>query len=101
MSRADALKKFVEATPNDPFPRYGLAMAQKGEGKLDDAHQTFNELEQRFPDYAPQYLMHVNLLVQMGRAADARAVGERGLVAIRKKGDAHALGELEAALAQL
>jgi hypothetical protein len=101
MSRAEAIRKIVASSPNDPFPRYGLAMALKGEGKLDEAHDTFVELEQRFPDYAAQYLMHLNLLVHMGRKEEARAVGERGAVAIRKKGDAHALGELEAALAQL
>jgi hypothetical protein len=100
-ARADAIRKIIDATPNDPFPRYGLAMELKNSGSLDEAHAAFDELERRFPDYAPQYLMHFNVLVALERKPDARALATRGLVAIRKKGDGHAAGELEGALAAL
>ncbi len=101
MSRIDALRKFVEQTPNDPFPRYGLAMELKNLGQHDDAHAAFDELEQRHPDYVPQYLMHANLLGAMQRKADARTCLERDIAAAQKKRDAHALGELQGALAEL
>jgi Flp pilus assembly protein TadD len=101
MGRLEAIQKIVESSPNDPFPRYGLAMELKNAGRLDEARAAFEELERRFPDYTAQYLMHLQLLVAMGRVDDARALGGRGLQALRKKGDAHALGELEAAIAQL
>jgi hypothetical protein len=101
MPRSDGIRKIVEASPNDPFPRYGLAMALRGEGDLDGAHAEFDELERRFPDYVPQYLMHVQLLGQLGRRDDARAVGERGMAAAKRKGDGHAMDELEQALDDL
>ena len=37
----------------------------------------------------------------MHKLADARAVYENGIAAARKKGDGHALGELESALQNL
>ena len=100
-ARLESIRKIVALQPNDPFPRYGLAMELKTLGRLDEAHAAFAEMEPRFPDYAAQYLMHFNVLVALGRQPDARALAERGLAAIRKKGDGHAEGELSAALAQL
>ncbi len=101
MPRSEAIRKLVETSPNDPFPRYGLAMALRGEGALEEARAEFAELERRFPDYVPQYLMHVQLLAQLERRDDARAVGERGIAAAQRKGDGHAAGELQQALEQL
>jgi hypothetical protein len=98
MSRIDAIKKIVETSPNDPFPRYGLAMEYKNAGRVDEAHAEFVELERRFPDYVPQYLMHANVLQAMKRNPDARGVLERGLQAAAKKRDAHAQSEMQAAL---
>ncbi len=98
MSRIDAIKKILETSPNDPFPRYGLAMEYKNAGRLDDAHAEFDELERRHPEYVPQYLMHANLLQAMKRNGDARGVLERGIAAAEKKRDSHALGELKGAL---
>jgi predicted Zn-dependent protease len=101
MSRIDAIKKIVESQPNDPFPRYGLAMEYKNAGRAEEAHAQFVELETRHPEYVAQYLMHGNLLVTMHQLDEARGVLERGIAAARKKGDSHALGELEGALAGL
>lgn len=101
MSRIDVIKKIAEQSPNDPFPRYGLAMEYKNAGRGEEAHATFRELEERWPDYVAAYLMHGNLLASMHRLGDARAVYEKGIAAARKKGDAHAAGELESALQNL
>jgi cytochrome c-type biogenesis protein CcmH/NrfG len=101
MSRIEALRQFVAAQPNDPFPRYGLAMELKNAGKLEEAAAEFAELEKRHADYVAQYLMHAGVQRQLGRKSDARAVIERGIAAAKKKGDAHALGELQGTLAEL
>ncbi len=98
MSRLDVIKKIVEQQPNDPFPRYGLAMEYKNAGHGEEAHATFSELEARWPDYVAAYLMHGNLLASMHRLAEARQVYERGIAAAQRKGDGHALGELQSAL---
>jgi predicted Zn-dependent protease len=101
MSRIDVIKKIAEQSPNDPFPRYGLAMEYKNAGQAADAHATFSELEARWPDYVASYLMHGNLLASMHQLADARTVYEKGIAAARKAGNMHALGELESALQNL
>lgn len=98
MSRLEAIRKIAEQSPNDPFPHYGLAMELKNVGQLEDAHQAFTRLEEKFPDYVAQYLMHGTMLAEMKRTADARAVFTRGIEMARKKNNAHALGELEQAL---
>ena len=101
MPDINAIRKICELQPNEPFPRYGLAMELKKQGLLEDSRVVFDELERRFPDYIAQYLMHVNLLVEMKRKADAQAVGERGLAVARRKGDGHALGEIQRAVDDL
>jgi predicted Zn-dependent protease len=98
MNRLESIRKIVAQTPNDPFPRYGLAMELKRLGQNDEAEQAFCDLEQRHPDYVPQYLMRANLLTEMKRTDDARGVLERGIAAAQKKRDMHALGELQQAL---
>jgi predicted Zn-dependent protease len=100
-SRLETIRKIVEQQPNDPFPRYGLAMELKKQGQGAEAEEAFAELERRHPDYVAQYLMRANNLGELGRADDARAVLGRGVEAARKKGDGHALGELQQALMQL
>jgi hypothetical protein len=97
-SRLETLRKFVAQSPGDPFPRYGLAMELKNAGLSDEARAVFAELEQRFPDYVPQYLMHANLLVSLRASDEARKVLEAGLRAAAKARDAHAESELRAAL---
>jgi tetratricopeptide (TPR) repeat protein len=97
----EILRKFVDKSPNDPFPRYGLAMELKKLGQKAEAEEVFAELERRNADYVPQYLMRANNLVDLGRNEDARGVLERGIGAAQKKGDGHALGELQGALTAL
>lgn len=101
MSRVDAIRKIVEQSPNDPFPRYGLAMELKNVGQNDEAHAAFEELERRHPEYVAQFLMHANLLSAMKRPSDARACLERGIAAAQKAHNSHALGEMQQALEQL
>ena len=101
MDRLDALREFVARSPDDPFPRYGLAMVLKNRGLLQDACQAFQELVDRLPDYVPTYLMYGNTLVAAGDRDRAAAIYQTGADIAQKKGDAHARGEILAALADL
>jgi hypothetical protein len=101
MERLEAIRKIVEQSPNDPFPRYGLAMELSRSGHQDEAHQAFVELERRFPEYVPQYLMHAKLLGELHLGDQQRGVLGRGIAAARASGDGHALDELGQALAAL
>jgi tetratricopeptide (TPR) repeat protein len=97
-SRLEAIQKIVEQKPNDPFARYGLAMELKNLGQLEEADAAFAKLEDLSPDYVPQYLMHGNLLEQLGRKEDAKTVYARGIEVARKARNMHAMGELQGAL---
>jgi predicted Zn-dependent protease len=85
----------------DPFAWYGLAMEYRSLEQYDEALSTFESLRALAPDYVPMYLMCGQMLEKIGRAADARAWLFAGVGAARKRGDAHALGELESALEAL
>jgi tetratricopeptide (TPR) repeat protein len=100
-SRIDTLKKFIAARPADPFPRYGLAQEYKNAGRLAEAQAEFATLMREHPDYTAAYLHAGNVALAMGDRANARAVYEQGIAACVRRGDAHARGELEGALAGL
>ena len=100
-SRIEALKRFIAARPDDPFPRYGLALEYKNGGRLAEARDEFAGLMQAHPDYTAAYLHAGNVSVALGDRGEARAIFERGIAACVRRGDAHAKGELEGALGLL
>jgi tetratricopeptide (TPR) repeat protein len=82
----------------DPFAWYGLAMEYRSLERYEEALSTFERLRSHTPDYVPMYLMCGQMLEQIGRAEDARAWLSAGIEQARKRGDSHALGELQGAL---
>lgn len=98
MTRLETLKKFIEARPSDPFPRYGLAQEYKNAGLLAEARAEFETLMRDHPDYTAAYLHAGNVLIALGERGEARGVFERGIEACRRRGDGHAMSELEGAL---
>lgn len=101
MDRIAALRAFVDQRPDDPFPRYGLALELAGAGDHVGAWSQFEVLLERFPDYVPSYLMAGGTLVALERRSEAVEVYRRGIEAAGRAGDGHARGELEAALAEI
>jgi tetratricopeptide (TPR) repeat protein len=101
MDRVAAFRSFIEKSPRDPFPRYGLAMELKNRGDLAGSAVAFAELIAGFPDYVPAYLMSGNTLLSLGRREDAIAVYQKGIDTATLRGDQHAKKELESALAEL
>jgi len=101
MDRIATFRSFIERTPTDPFPRYGLAMEHKGRGELAEAWRVFEELLAKFPDYVPTYLMAGATLVALGRKDDAATTYRTGIEVAGRRGDAHARRELEAALDEI
>jgi Tfp pilus assembly protein PilF len=95
------LRAFIAQKPTDPFPRYALALEYKNANQLEEARVLFTELMSLDPDYTPTYLHAGNVLVAMGQKDEARTVYESGVVASTRRGDSHARGELEGALAAL
>jgi predicted Zn-dependent protease len=101
MDRLQMLRKMVEAKPDDPFPRYGLAMELRKHDERAQAREAFEALVERHPDYVATYLMFGNLLVELGEADEAKAIYDRGIEAATRAGDDHARSELQAARAEV
>jgi tetratricopeptide (TPR) repeat protein len=101
MGRIEQLEAFIAKSPGDPFPRYGLAIELKNGGRLEDAARQFDELMTRFPDYTAAYLHAGNVLRDLGRREEAASIYRKGIEVSSRRGDAHARGELEGALAAL
>jgi tetratricopeptide (TPR) repeat protein len=92
-------KKQIEAmlaeAPDDPELHYMLAMEYVSAGDDAAAVRCFEELLRRCPDYAPAYHQAARALQRLDRAAEARAILERGIPAAMARGDAHAAGEMQ------
>jgi len=101
MDRIATFRSFISRTPSDPFPRYGLAMELKTQGRLVEAWDAFAELIQQFPDYVATYLMAGGTLVALSRKDEAADIYRKGIEVATARGDQHARGELEGALAEI
>ncbi len=101
MDRIATFKSFITRSPADPFPRYGLAMELKGQGRLDEAWAEFAELLAKFPDYVPTYLMAGGTLAALHQRDQAAEVYRRGIEVAARRGDSHAKNELASALEAL
>jgi tetratricopeptide (TPR) repeat protein len=99
--RKALLRSFIQQRPDDPFPRYALALEHKNAGELAAALEVFEALMGAQPDYTAAYLHAGNTLIALGRSGDARGVFEAGVAACVRRGDGHARSELEGALAAL
>ena len=97
------LQSFIEKNPDDPFPRYTLALeCVNNLADYDRAGTLFAGLVADKPEYIATYLMYGNLLTQhVGQVEKARGIFTQGIEAARRAGDGHAASELKAALAEL
>jgi tetratricopeptide (TPR) repeat protein len=99
--RIARLHAFMQARPQDPFPKYALALEHRNAGDHAQAWAVFERLLADHPDYTAGYLHAGNALVAAGRRDEAGTVWQKGIDVCRKQGDHHALGELESALASM
>jgi tetratricopeptide (TPR) repeat protein len=95
------LEKMTRDGSKDPFHWYALALEYAGQDRLDDALATFAALRSMDPGYVPAYLMCGTMLAKHGKLVEAEEWLTQGIDKARQKGDAHALSELQEALAGL
>jgi tetratricopeptide (TPR) repeat protein len=98
MDRVEQLRRFVEASPGDPFPRYALALELKGRGDQQGAAVELQGLLKLAPGYLAAYLQLGMLLQALGRPGEARGAFQSGQEIARRQGNGHALSELTSAL---
>ena len=99
--RITKLRAFADARPQDPFPRYALALEHRNAGDHAQAWAVFERLLADHPDYTAGYLHAGNALLASGRRDEAGEVWRKGVEVCAKQGDHHARGELEGALASI
>jgi predicted Zn-dependent protease len=99
--RRQRLEAFVAAHPKDAFGRYGLAMECVREGDNDAAITHFRQLLEAHPDYVAGYFHYGQLLAKLSREDEARQILTVGIEVAARQGDAHAAGEMQAALDSL
>jgi hypothetical protein len=97
--RLPVLEKMAAGGSKDPFLWYALGLEYADESRLDEALATFVKLRELDAGYVAMYLMCGTMLVKAGRVDEGRAWLGEGVAVARAKGDGHALGELEEALA--
>jgi thioredoxin-like negative regulator of GroEL len=100
-TRRELLEEFVAKKPDDAFSRYGLAMECMNSGDTTAANDQFRALLERNADYVPAYLMYAQMLSRESRAEEARNVLSTGIAAAQRKGDHHAISEMETLLSEL
>ena len=96
--RLEMLRSFAEKRPQDPFPRYALAMEFKSAGDNESAWQEFEVLIAAHADYIASYAPAGEVLTGLGRLAEARALYGKGIEACTRGNDGHTRDHLEAAL---
>jgi Tfp pilus assembly protein PilF len=94
-SRKQQLEQMLAEDPKDPFLRYGLAMEYVSEGDDVGAVERFGSMLADCPDYVPAYLQAGQVLVRLGRSAEAVNVFRKGIEVARRQGDLHAGEEMQ------
>ena len=100
-ARMQQLRRLLEKSPRDPFLVYGLAMEFKKLGDAASAIEHFDRTIEIDAAYAYAYYQKGQVQESTGEVESAKRTYRAGIEAAKLKGDAHAAGEIEAALAVL
>ena len=96
--RMGQLQRMLEKSPNDPFLLYGIAMELRKVKNYPAAVEFFDRTIAADPGYCYAYYHRGQVREEAGDEEAARQSYRDGIAAAIRKGDAHARGELEAAL---
>jgi tetratricopeptide (TPR) repeat protein len=94
-TRKKQLEEMLAIEPNDAFLRYGLAMEYASEGNIAEALRYLQGMCMDKLDYVPAYQQAGQILMQLDRIEEARAMLQEGIALARRRGDAHAADEME------
>ena len=95
------LQQMLERQPDDPFLLYGMAMEHKKAGDAPAALEYLQRVTRKDPNYCYAYYQRGLVHESQGDTEAARAAYREGIEAADRAGDAHARGELEAAMDML
>jgi Tfp pilus assembly protein PilF len=87
-----------ERDPNDTFLTYAIALEHKKAGHHAEAIEWFHKVLAKDPSYCVAYHMAGQTHEDAGEIDAAKRAYRDGIAAAAKCGDAHAMGEMQAAL---
>lgn len=96
--RLEKLQQLLQRDPNDTFLLYGIALEHKKLGDAATAIEFLNDVIARDAGYCYAYHQKGLIFESTGDTESAKQSYRAGIAAARVKGDAHAQGEIEAAL---
>ena len=99
-NRIQMLREMAERK-NKPLHWYGLAMALRGEGALQEAHDTFARIHELDRTYVPAWFMRAQVLEELEKIEAAQDALEVGIALADSQGDEHAAAEMSAMLENL
>lgn len=94
--RISQLEKFMQEDPNDPFPRYALAIEHLRINKK-KSRELFEDLLKNHPDYIATYYHAAALYIEVGERDLAEKTFESGMIKAKALDEIHALKELQSA----
>jgi tetratricopeptide (TPR) repeat protein len=93
-TRIEKLENFIKEDPNDPFPKYALALeCQEQNPHL--AKTLFEELLENHPEYTATYFHAADFFYQMDFIEKAMNIYEEGIRRLKQGKDQKALSELQ------
>lgn len=95
------LKEILALDPKNSFARYGIAVELANRGEVDSAMSEFDVLLKNDPDYTAGYFMAAQTLAKAGRTPEAIGRLKDGISCAARKGNRHALSEMQAMLDEL
>jgi predicted Zn-dependent protease len=95
------LKEILALDPKNSFARYGIAVELANRGEVDASVAEFNQLLDNDPDYTAGYFMAAQTLAKAGRAPEAVGRLREGISCAARKGNRHAMSEMQSMLDEL
>ncbi len=94
--RIKHLNQFIKDDPNDPFPKYALAIEYLNIDKL-KSKELFDDLLMHNEDYVASYYHAANLYSEMNLRDQADEIYKKGIALAESSDETHALKELKSA----
>ena len=94
-ARIAALRKMLDAHPDDPRPRFGLALEYEKEERWDDAVEALRGYLARTDDEGNAWGRLGAALRHLGRDDEAREAYQQGIDAAKRHGHPTMAGEFE------
>lgn len=97
--KLQSLLNLLNISPNEPFILFALAQECGKRGMDSEAMRYYERIVSTSPEYTGVYYHLGKLYEQLDRMNDAIVTYEKGMQITSAKGEMHAYGELQSALA--